>query len=234
MLHLQGIDVYYQDVQVLREVSLTVREKEIVTVIGPNGAGKSTLLNTIIGFLHPARGSIRFKEQRVDGLSPDRLVSLGMTIVPEGARIFPEMSVKDNLLMGSYLPSVRARRKENLERVLELFPLLGMRGRQKAGTLSGGERQMLAIGRALMSSPSLLLLDEPSLGLQPSLVTRVFEKVREIASGGLTVLLVEQNVYFALEMAHRAYVLENGSVALEGRGTDLLRNDHIRKAYLAV
>jgi len=234
MLHLQGIDVYYQDVQVLREVSLTVREKEIVTVIGPNGAGKSTLLNTIIGFLHPARGSIRFKEHRVDGLSPDRLVSLGMTIVPEGARIFPEMSVKDNLLMGSYLPSVRARRKENLERVLELFPLLGMRGRQKAGTLSGGERQMLAIGRALMSSPSLLLLDEPSLGLQPSLVTRVFEKVGEIASGGLTVLLVEQNVYFALEMAHRAYVLENGSVALEGRGTDLLRNDHIRKAYLAV
>jgi len=234
MLQVQGIDVYYQDVQVLREVSLTVREKEIVTVIGPNGAGKSTLLNAIIGFLHPARGSIRFKEQRVDGLSPDRLVSLGMTIVPEGARIFPEMSVKDNLLMGSYLPSIRARRKENLERVLELFPLLGMRGRQKAGTLSGGERQMLAIGRALMSSPSLLLLDEPSLGLQPSLVTRVFEKVREIASAGLTVLLVEQNVYFALEMAHRAYVLENGSVALEGRGTDLLRNDYIRKAYLAV
>lgn len=234
LLKVDSINISYRDVQVLRDVSLEVRQGEIVTVIGPNGAGKSTLLNSIVGFQHPTKGAIRFNGSPIDQLPPERIVQLGLTIVPEGARVFSDMSVLDNLRMGSYIKSARADREKSLDRVFSFFPRLQERVDQKGGTLSGGERQMLAIGRALMSKPSLLLLDEPSLGLAPLLVTKVFEAVREIAATGITVLLVEQNVHFSLEITHRAYVLENGRMVMEGSGQELMRDDHVKKSYLAI
>jgi branched-chain amino acid transport system ATP-binding protein len=234
LLKVSSIDGFYRDVQVLRDVSLSVKKGEIVTVIGPNGAGKSTLLWTIMGFLHPAKGSITFNGQAIDRLPPERAVRKGLTIVPEGARVFADMSVLDNLKMGSYIKSARSSRDETLGRVFTLFPLLHQRADQKGGTLSGGERQMLAIGRALMSQPSLVLLDEPSLGLAPILVNAVFEAVLEIAKAGVTVLLVEQNVNVSLEITDRAYVLENGRMVMEGSGQELALNDHVKKAYLAL
>jgi branched-chain amino acid transport system ATP-binding protein len=234
LLKVDSIDVSYRDVQVLRNISLEVRACEIITVIGPNGAGKSTLLNTIVGFQHPLKGSIRFKGNAIDRLPPEEIVRLGLTIVPEGARVFAEMSVLDNLKMGSYVKSARAEREQSLDRIFTFFPRLHERMHQKGGTLSGGERQMLAIGRALMSKPSLLLLDEPSLGLAPLLVTKVFETVRDIAATGVTVLLVEQNVHFSLAITSRAYVLENGRTVMHGSGQDLMRDDHIKKSYLAI
>jgi branched-chain amino acid transport system ATP-binding protein len=227
LLTIDSIDVFYGDVQVLSEVGLHVSRGEIVTVIGPNGAGKSTLLNTIVGFQSPRKGSIFFDGRSIGGFPPEKVVRLGLTIVPEGARLFAEMSVLDNLKMGSYLKSARAARQESLEWVFTFFPRLYERMHQKGGTLSGGERQMLAIGRALMSRPSLLLLDEPSLGLAPVLVTRVLEAVKKISATGVTVMLVEQNVYFSLEISDRAYVLES-------TGPELMNNDHIKKAYLAI
>jgi branched-chain amino acid transport system ATP-binding protein len=234
LLAVQKIDVAYRDVQVLWSVSLEISKGEIVTVIGPNGAGKSTLLNTIMGFEHPRKGLIAFQGRKIDRLPPEKVVQQGLTIVPEGARVFGEMSVLDNLKMGSYLKSVRPWREETLEQVFTFFPRLRERRNQKGGTLSGGERQMLAIGRALMSRPQLLLLDEPSLGLAPILVNKVFKTVKEIAATGLTVLLVEQNVHHSLEITDRAYVLENGRIALEGSGVELSSNDHVKKAYLAL
>ncbi len=234
LLDVKTIDVAYRDVQVLWDVSLHIDSGEIVTVIGPNGAGKSTLLHSIMGFQHPRRGSITFSGIPIDRLPPEKVVQQGLTIVPEGARVFGEMSVLDNLKMGGYLKSVRSRREETLEQVFTFFPRLRERRSQKGGTLSGGERQMLAIGRALMSRPKLLLLDEPSLGLAPILVNKVFETVKEIADMGLTVLLVEQNVHHSLEITDRAYVLESGRVALEGSGAALAADDHVKKAYLAL
>jgi len=234
LLDISAANVFYRDVQVLWDVALRVGKGEIVTVIGPNGAGKSTLLNTIMGFQHPSGGSIRFKGSSIDHLPPEKIVRLGMTIVPEGARVFSDMSVLDNLKMGSYIKSARADRQDSLEQVFSYFPRLHERKDQKGGTLSGGERQMLAIGRALMSKPSLLLLDEPSLGLAPLLVTKMFDAIREIAGSGLTVLLVEQNVHLSLEITDRAYVLENGRVVMEGFGSDLMENEHVKKAYLAI
>jgi len=234
LLDISGIAVAYKDVQVLRDVSLFVKKGEIVTVIGPNGAGKSTLLTTIVGFQHPSRGSVSFRNSRICHLPPEQVVRLGLTIVPEGARVFSEMSVLDNLKMGSYIRSARANRNRNLDMVFSFFPRLQERMDQKGGTLSGGERQMLAIGRALMSGPSLLLLDEPSLGLAPLLVTKVFQTIREIAATGLTVLLVEQNVHLSLEITNRAYVLENGRIVMEGSGRDLMNDEHVKKAYLAI
>jgi branched-chain amino acid transport system ATP-binding protein len=233
-LKVDGIDVYYRDVQVLWDISLEVRTGEIVTVIGPNGAGKSTLLNSVMGFQHPKRGTILLKGSPVGKLPPEQVVQLGLTIVPEGARVFSEMSVLDNLKMGSYVKSARAERERSLEEVFSFFPRLHERMHQNGGTLSGGERQMLAIGRALMSRPQLLLLDEPSLGLAPLLVDKVFETVQEISKGGLTVLLVEQNVHHSLEITDRAYVLENGRVVMEGTGKELSNNEHVKKAYLAI
>ncbi|MBI5569371.1 MAG: ABC transporter ATP-binding protein [Desulfomonile tiedjei] len=234
MLAVDGIDVSYRDVQVLRDVSLYVCKGEIVTVIGPNGAGKSTLLNTIVGFRHPHKGSIVFEDQPIDHLTPEKVVRHGLTTVPEGARVFAEMSVLDNLKMGSYLKEARGRRDETLQRVFQFFPRLAERMHQKGGTLSGGERQMLAISRALMSRPKLLLLDEPSLGLAPLLVIKVFEAIRGIAATGVTVLLVEQNVHYSLEITDRAYVLENGRIVLQGTGHEMSDNDHVRKSYLAL
>lgn len=234
ILEINRIDVSYRDVQVLEDVSLHVDKGEIVTVIGPNGAGKSTLLNTIVGFRHPSKGSVILNGMDISALPPEKIVRFGLTIVPEGAGIFSEMTVLDNLKMGSYIKSARADRKRKLEEVFSFFPRLHERMGQKGGTLSGGERQMLAIGRALMSNPQVLLLDEPSLGLAPMLVSRVFETVKDISGTGLTFLLVEQNVHLSLEVADRAYVLENGRVVMEGLGCDLMRNDHVKKSYLAI
>jgi len=233
-LAINTVDVFYRDVQVLWGVDLHVSKGEIVTVIGPNGAGKSTLLATIMGFQHPKKGSIAFDGAAIDDLPPERVVQGGLTIVPEGARVFRDMSVIDNLKMGSYIKSARSQREQTLDMVFSFFPRLQERMHQKGGTLSGGERQMLAIGRALMSRPALLLLDEPSLGLAPILVTKVFETVKEIAATGLTVLLVEQNVHYSLEITDRAYVLENGRIVMEGSGKELAANDHVKKAYLAI
>jgi branched-chain amino acid transport system ATP-binding protein len=216
LLDIKQIDVSFFDVRVLHQIDLKVYPSEIVTVIGPNGAGKSTLLGAIVGFQVPTEGSITFKGQNITGIAPEETVQLGITIVPEGARVFTDMTVMDNLKMGSYIKSSRALRSETLEMVFSFFPRLHERMKQKGGTLSGGERQMLAIGRALMSRPSLLLLDEPSLGLAPLLVTKVFETIVQIAATGLTVLLVEQNVHFSLEISQRAYVLENGRMVKDG------------------
>ncbi len=239
MLRIDRINVFYGDVQVLWDVSLKVNEKEIVTVVGPNGAGKSTLLMTVVNLVHPRKEDhsergIFFKEARISHLSAEESVAMGIAIVPEGARVFPEMSVLDNLKMGSYIKKAREVRERTLEEAYTLFPRLKERQSQKAKTLSGGERQMLALGRALMSKPDLLLLDEPSLGLQPMLVTRTFEAIREINRKGVTILLVEQNVHYSLEISNRAYVLENGKIVLEGSGKELLNNQHVKKAYLAM
>lgn len=240
MLEIDRINIFYGDVHVLWDVGLRVSPGEMVTVIGPNGAGKSTLLKAVVNLLSLTNhekgrgGRITFMGRDIGGLSPEETVRLGMAIVPEGARVFPEMTVLDNLKMGSYIESARAHRRERLEEVFGLFPRLKERLNQKARTLSGGERQMLAIGRALMSKPILLLLDEPSLGLQPQLVIRTFEAVKEINRRGVAVLLVEQNVQFALEISHRAYVLENGRIVLEGKAEELLESEHIKRFYLAI
>ena len=239
MLRVEKIKVFYGDVQVLWDVSLKVDEGEIVTVVGPNGSGKSTLLHTIVNLNHPKEtdqtdSGIFYRGSRVDGFSAEESIKRGIAVVPEGARVFPEMSVLDNLKMGSYIKKARQVREKTLEEVYTLFPRLEEREFQKAKTLSGGERQMLAVGRALMSKPDLLLLDEPSLGLQPMLVTRTFEAIREINRKGVTILLVEQNVHYSLEISHRAYVLENGRMILEGIGKELLNNQDIKRAYLAL
>jgi branched-chain amino acid transport system ATP-binding protein len=238
MLSVEAVDVGYGPLQVLRGVSLEVGDREIVSVIGPNGSGKSTLIKTIIGLLRPridpAGGRILFQGRRIDGLAPEEIVRTGVAVVPEGARVFPEMTVLDNLRMGAIIPRAQERQGESLEEVFGMFPRLHERTAQLARTLSGGERQMLAIGRALMSRPRLLLLDEPSLGLQPSLVKAIMDAVRGINERGLTVLLIEQNVHFSLPMSHRAYVLEQGRVVLEGRGDELLLNPHVRVSYLGV
>jgi branched-chain amino acid transport system ATP-binding protein len=239
MLRIDRINVYYGDVHVLWDVTLQVDGGELVTVIGPNGSGKSTLLKAVVNVLPLSsrvgeNGRIYFQGGEISGLAPERTVGLGIAIVPEGGRVFPEMTVLENLKMGSYLEDARRHRRETLEEVFGLFPRLEERLSQRARTLSGGERQMLAIGRALMSRPKLLLLDEPSLGLQPLLVEKTFQAIHQINRLGVTVLLVEQNVQFSLEISRRAYVLENGRVALEGKSSELLNSEHIKKFYLAL
>jgi branched-chain amino acid transport system ATP-binding protein len=203
--------------------------------VGSNGAGKSTILRGITGLIKPRQGSIAFEERRIDALSPDQIVRLGMSMVPEGRELFPRMTVRENLELGAaYIDRAYARTAESLEWVLTLFPVLRERSRQLAGTLSGGEQQMLAIGRALMSRPKLLMLDEPSLGLAPLLVAGVFRTVQQINREGVTLLLVEQNVRQSLTLAHRAYVLENGRVAMEGKGRELIADPHVKEAYLGL
>ncbi len=239
MLRIDRIDVFHGDIQVLWDISLVVDQGEIVAVIGPNGSGKSTLLRTIVNLIHPRdtgqKGTgIFYQGNRIDRHTPEQTVTLGIAIVPEGSRVFPEMDVLENLKMGSYIRKARSNRQKTMGEVLTLFPLLRERKWQKARTLSGGERQMLAVGMALMSTPDLLLLDEPSLGLQPGIVTRTFEALEEINRRGVTVLLVEQNVTYSLEISHRAYVLENGRVVMTGEGKALLANPHIKRAYLAL
>jgi len=234
LVEINDINVSYGDVQVLHEVALEVREREIVTIVGANGAGKSTLLKTIAGILRSTRGEIQFLGERIDHLYPHQIVEKGLVRIPEGRKIFPSLSVLENLELGSYLPKAKAKRSESLEKVFSLFPVLKERSKQVAGTLSGGEQQMLAIGRGLMSLPRLLMLDEPSLGLAPLLVREIFRTVREINKEGTTILLVEQNVFNALDMAHEGYVLENGRIVLRGKSRDLLGNEHIKESYLGV
>ena len=234
LLKIDNITAGYGDVQVLHEVSIEVPEAEIVTIVGANGAGKSTLLKTIAGILRPTSGEIRFAGERFDHLDSHQIVERGLVRIPEGRKIFPSLSVLENLEMGSYLPKPKAKRSESLEKVFVLFPVLKDRSRQLAGTLSGGEQQMLAIGRGLMSLPRLLMLDEPSLGLAPVLVREIFRTVIDINKQGTTILLVEQNVFRALDMAKEGYVLENGRIILHGQSQDLLGNDHIRAAYLGI
>ena len=235
MLALDGVDAGYGQLEVLHGVSLRVAADEIVSLIGPNGAGKTTVIRAVLGLvpLRPhSSGAIRFKGERIDGLAPEVIVRKGIAVVPEGARVFPEMSVLDNLKMGALADRARRREAATLAEVYTMFPRLAERQRQLARTLSGGERQMLAMGRALMSCPELLLLDEPSLGLQPSLVRGIIEAIRGINRRGITVLLVEQNVHMALPVSHRGYVLEQGRVTLEDAGPALLANPHVRVSYL--
>lgn len=218
----------------MRDVSASVEEGEIVSIVGANGAGKSTLINTISGILKPKTGTIHFNGVEISRLEAHQVVEQGVIQVPEGRRLFPNMSVEENLLLGSYSPATRKNRKQNLDKIFSLLPRLAERKKQIARTMSGGEQQMLAIGRALMSEPKLLMFDEPSLGLAPKLVTQVLELIQSIASQGVTVLLVEQNVQNALELCHRGYVLENGTVGLTGPASELLNNPHIKKAYLGL
>jgi branched-chain amino acid transport system ATP-binding protein len=235
MLALEAVEAGYGQLPVLRRVTLRVAPGEIVSLIGPNGAGKTTVIRAILGLipLRPrGRGAIHFKGERIDGLAPEEIVRRGIAVVPEGARVFPEMTVLDNLRMGALAEPGRAREAQTLREVHAMFPRLAERHRQLARTLSGGERQMLAMGRALMSCPELLLLDEPSLGLQPSLVRTIIEAIRGINQRGITVLLIEQNVHIALPISHRGYVLEQGRVTLEDAGLALLDNPHVRVSYL--
>ncbi|HET7785820.1 MAG TPA: ABC transporter ATP-binding protein [Myxococcales bacterium] len=232
MLEVRDLDFAYGDVQVLRGVSLTVNAGEIVTLVGSNGAGKSTTLRNISRLLRPRSGTMVFDGHDLTRLSSHEVVELGVIQVPEGRRVFPEMTVLENLRMGSYVKATRADRQKNLERGLTLFPRLRERVGQLAGTLSGGEQQMLAIARGLMARPRLLLLDEPSLGLSPLLVRTIFETIRQINAQGISVLLVEQNVYQSLRIAARGYVLETGRIALEGPGADLLSNAQVKAAFL--
>lgn len=234
MLEVAGISVFYGDLQVLWDVSFQVREKEIVVLVGANGAGKSTTLKTISGILRPRAGAVTFGGVRIDAAPPDQIVGMGVVQVPEARRLFREMTVEENLLMGSLLGEARKRRAQTLEWVFDLFPRLKERRKQPAGTLSGGEQQMAAIGRGLMALPRLLMLDEPSLGLAPILVQDVFAIVRRINREGVTVLLVEQNVRQTLAMCDRAYVLENGRVVLSGTGRELMANEHVKAAYLGL
>ncbi|MBX5465242.1 MAG: ABC transporter ATP-binding protein [Clostridia bacterium] len=231
-LELEDVHVSYGPIAALRGISLSVEEGEIVTLIGANGAGKSTTLNTVSGLLHPRSGRILFRGAEIQRLSPQEVVARGITQVPEGRRVFAEMSVEENLLLGAFQRRDGAGVQRDLAAVYERFPVLAERRRQAAGTLSGGEQQMLAIGRALMARPALLLMDEPSMGLSPILVQQVFEIIRQINAQGTTILLVEQNAHMALKVAHRGYVLETGRIALHGPAAELGASEQVRSAYL--
>jgi len=234
LLEIQKLSFAYGDLRVLWDVDLEVRQGEIVTVVGGNGAGKSTTLRNVSRLVRPMSGTIRFQEQDLTRLESHQVVELGVVQVPEGRRIFPEMTVLENLRMGSYPRSTRADRGRNVERAFSLFPRLKERQKQLGGTMSGGEQQMLAIARGLMANPKLLLLDEPSLGLSPLFVKSIFDIIAEINRQGTSILLVEQNVFQSLRIAHRAYVLETGRVVMTGSGQELLGNDHVKKAYLGL
>ena len=234
LLELHDVEVAYGDLPALRGVSLGVEEGETLSVVGANGAGKTTMLRAISGLLRPRAGRILLDGARLDQMPSHVIVARGVVQVPEGRKIFPGLTVKENLELGSYVAAARAHRRQSLERVLGLFPRLAERQRQAAGTMSGGEQQMLAIGRALMARPRILMLDEPSLGLAPIIVQEIFRIIAEINRLGTTVLLVEQNTRQALSLSRRGYVLENGRIALEGSGAELLDNEHVRRAYLGM
>jgi len=234
MLKLENIHAGYDGTEVLRGVSIEVNAGEVVTIVGANGAGKTTTLRSLCGLVRPTQGYIEFEGQRLDGRRPDEIVGAGITLIPEGRQLFPFVNVRDNLLMGAYTRKARAGYKQRLEQVLELFPRVRERLDQAAGSLSGGEQQMVAIARGLMAEPRLLMFDEPSLGLSPLLVAQVFEIIDRILSLGTTVLIVEQNIVHTLRIAHRGYVLENGAVAFSGTGRELLDNPHVKRAYLGL
>jgi len=234
MLEVSNLDTFYGKAQALWDVSLRIDEQEIVALVGANGAGKTTLLNTISGLLRPASGSVEFLGKRIDGLTPHFIVGLGISHVPEGRKLFADMTVRENLEMGAYPYHAWKRKEETLKQVYQVFPSLKEREGQLARTLSGGEQQMLAMGRGLMSRPRLCMFDEPSYGLAPRLLLEVFQIIKSLREQGITVLLIEQNVRHTLEIADRAYVLENGRVVLEGAGDKLLQSDYMRKAYLGL
>jgi branched-chain amino acid transport system ATP-binding protein len=234
LLEVKNIDVFYGDVQVVFGLSLRVEEGEVVSIIGGNGAGKSTLLKTISGLMHPSNGEVAFEGKPIHHLPPEGIVERGIVQVPEGRRLFTLMSVQDNLVVGAYNKSADGQKQQTLESVYQLFPRLRERVAQMAMTLSGGEQQMVAIGRGLMARPKLLMLDEPSLGLAPILIKSIFETVRKIADQGTTVLLVEQDVKHSLSLSDRGYVLEHGRTVMEGPARELLENPHIRTAYLGL
>ncbi len=234
MLQVEQLNVAYGDVQVLWDVSFHVDANELVVLVGANGAGKSTLMKTISGQIRPKGGAIRFGDVRLDQVQPYEIIQYGLSHVPEGRQLFPEMSVLENLEMGALKSEAKAKRKETLEWVFELFPRLKERRHQMAGTLSGGEQQMCAIARGLMSLPRMVLFDEPSLGLSPRLTQEIFRLVQQIHSQGMTILMVEQNVKQTLAICDRAYVLENGRIVMEGTGHDLLEDERVKEAYLGL
>jgi branched-chain amino acid transport system ATP-binding protein len=234
MLKLHGISSGYGGTEIIRNVSLEVNKGEVVTIVGANGAGKTTTLRTICGIVKPESGSIEFEGRKLDGLRSDEIVTAGITMVPEGRQLFPHISVRDNLLMGAYKRSARSMANQRMDEVLQIFPRVRERLAQMAGSLSGGEQQMVAIARGLMANPALLMLDEPSLGLSPLLMSQVFEVIDQIVELGTTVLIVEQNIVHTLKIADRGYVLENGEITMTGTGQELLENPHIRKAYLGI
>ncbi|MBD5417691.1 MAG: ABC transporter ATP-binding protein [Desulfovibrio sp.] len=234
MLEMRGVDSYYGNIQALRDISLHVDDGEIVTLIGANGAGKSTTLMTICGIIRPRRGEIFWNGKPIHELAPHEIVMLGISQVPEGRLIFPDLSVQENLDLGAFLRRDPQGVREDMDYVFELFPILAERRRQAGGTLSGGEQQMLAISRALMARPSLLLLDEPSLGLAPIIIQQIFAIIGRVNANGTTVFLVEQNANQALRIAHRGYVMENGRIAMEGLAQDLLQSPEVRSAYLGM
>jgi branched-chain amino acid transport system ATP-binding protein len=234
LLRVSHLDTFYGGFQALWDVSFEVRPEEIVALIGANGSGKSTLLDTVSGVIKPARGEIEFDGKRIDTLDAHQIVTLGISQVPEGRRVFPDLSVLDNLILGSYNPKARRKKGNNLETVYELFPFLKARSNQLAKTLSGGEQQMLALGRGLMSNPKLMLIDEMSLGLAPIIIDKVYNVLKEIRKKGITILFVEQNVRRSLEEADRAYIMEAGRVVLSGDAQTLRKEEEIRKAYFGL
>ncbi len=234
LLELRGVEVAYGDLPALRGVSVSLEGGETLSVVGANGAGKTTMLRTISGLMRPRAGQILLDGERLDSLPSHAIVARGVVQVPEGRKIFPSLTVLENLELGSYVAAAKARRREGIEQVFGLFPRLKERERQAAGTMSGGEQQMLAIGRALMARPRVLMLDEPSLGLAPIVVKEIFRIIGEINRLGTPVLLVEQNTRQALALSRRGYVLENGRVVLEGSGAELLGNEHVKRAYLGM
>ncbi|MBN8915861.1 MAG: ABC transporter ATP-binding protein [Rhizobiales bacterium] len=234
MLKVSDVTAGYGRTVILQGLSLNVGRGEVVTIIGSNGAGKTTLLRTISGLVKPTSGSIEFDGKRIDRMSPDEIVGSGLIMVPEARQLFPVMTVRDNVLMGGYHPSVRAGMMERFEEVLDIFPRVRERLSQLAGSLSGGEQQMVAIARGLMAKPKLLMLDEPSLGLAPIIVGQMFDVIDRICKSGTTVLLVEQKAFHALKIADRAYVIENGTIAIENTGAGLLADPHIKTAYLGI
>jgi branched-chain amino acid transport system ATP-binding protein len=234
MLEVKGLNVLRGKMQVLWDVSIEIKKGEIVALIGANGAGKTTLLSTIAGLLKPSSGSILFNDKEINGLLPYNVVDLGISFVPEDRKLFSHMTVHENLLMGAYSSRGKAAKKEILKIIFQLFPVLKERKNQLAVTLSGGEQRMLAIARGLMSNPELLILDEPSQGLSPKLTIEIFKAVEELRKHGLSILLAEQNVYYALKVANEAYVMETGRITLQGKGGDLLKNKHVKEAFLGL
>jgi branched-chain amino acid transport system ATP-binding protein len=234
MLSVENLDVYYGDAQALDGIGIEIEQGAIVTIVGANGAGKSSLIRTIAGMHKPARGRIVYRDTDITGWPSHKVCNLGIGQVAEGRQVFPTLTVAENLAMGALVPRAHAGRERNLERVYSMFPILSARRHQAAGTLSGGEQQMLAIGRCLMSEPELIMFDEPSLGLAPAVVQSVLTTVRDLNRDGLTCVLVEQNVAVSLKLASHAYVLENGRITLAGSGEQLLRDDRVRQAYLGL
>ena len=234
LLKVSNIDTFYGGFHALWDVSFEVKSGEIVALIGANGSGKSTLLDTVSGVIRPKSGEIKFGDTKIDTLDAHQIVALGISQVPEGRRVFPEFSVLDNLILGSYNPKARSEKENNLQTVFELFPILQARGEQLAKTLSGGEQQMLALGRGLMSNPKLMLIDEMSLGLAPIIIDKVYKALKEIREKGITILFVEQNVRRSLEEADRAYIMEVGRVVLEGKVEELREEEEIKKAYFGI